>query len=126
MESITKYYRRLRATFLLTAFCVIAAAVLFVPSFGKYVRGENNVADILLNGILVGCTDEPEKAADILQSAREVLVRDNQELVFMTANLELQGRRMVVGRVDSEKTIRSNMEEVLNSSICKTFSMLIR
>ena len=120
MESITKYYRRLRATFLLTAFCVIAAAVLFVPSFGKYVRGENNVADILLNGILVGCTDEPEKAADILQSAREALVRDNQELVFMTANLELQGRRMVVGRVDSEKTIRSNMEEVLNSSICKT------
>lgn len=45
----------------MTAFCIIAAAVLFVPSFGRYVRGENNVADILLNGTLVGCTDEPEK-----------------------------------------------------------------
>ena len=119
MESITKYYKRLRATFLLTAFCIIAAAVLFVPSFGRYVRGENNVADILLNGTLVGCTDEPEKAEELLQSAREELVRDSGELVFMTADMELQGRRMVVGRVDSEDAIRKNMEEVLSSSTCK-------
>ena len=112
MESITKYYKRLRATFLLTAFCIIAAAVLFVPSFGRYVRGENNVADILLNGTLVGCTDEPEKAEELLQSAREELGRDSGELVFMTADMELQGSRMVVGRLDSEDAIRKNMEEV--------------
>lgn len=80
MESITKYYRRVQATFILTAFCVIAAAVLFAPSFGRFVHTGDNVADILLNGVVVGCTDEPEKAEDILQSAREELVRDNQEL----------------------------------------------
>ena len=50
---------------------------------------------------IVGCTDEPEKAEDILQSAREELVRDNQDLVFMTADLELQGKSMVFGAVDS-------------------------
>ena len=73
MESITKYYRRVQATFILTAFCVIAAAVLFAPSFGRFVHTGDNVADILLNGVIVGCTDEPEKAEDILQSAREEL-----------------------------------------------------
>ena len=120
MESITKYYRRVQATFILTAFCVIAAAVLFAPSFGRFVHTGDNVADILLNGVIVGCTDEPEKAEDILQSAREELVRDNQDLVFMTADLELQGKSMVFGAVDSDRTIRQNMKDVLKDSICKT------
>ena len=53
MESITKYYRRVQATFILTAFCVIAAAVLFAPSFGRFVHTGDNVADILLNGVVV-------------------------------------------------------------------------
>ena len=71
MESITKYYRRVQATFILTAFCVIAAAgVLLHPPSGRFVHTGDNVADILLNGVIVGCTDEPEKAEDILRRAQ--------------------------------------------------------
>ena len=50
MESITKYYKRIRAQFLMTAFCILAAAVLFVPSFPAFEREENNVYEIRLNG----------------------------------------------------------------------------
>ena len=104
----------------MTAFCIIAAAVLFVPSFPAFVPEENNVYEVSLNGRNVGLTDSPEEAEDLLAQARAFLVSGSGEMVFMDAELELTGRTMLFGRVDGQQTIQENMCGVLKKSVRST------
>ena len=71
MESKSKYYKRMRAQFLMTAFCIIAAAVLFVPSFPAFEQEEDNVYEVRLNGEAVGLTEHPEEAEELLAAFEE-------------------------------------------------------
>ena len=120
MKSITKHYRKIRAVFELTAFCMIAVAVLFVPSYTKYIHTGENVYDVYLNGSYVGCTDEPDAMKRLMIRARGEVVKDSRELVFMETELRLEGRSMTFGVTDDTRTIRRNMEAVLEKGGMET------
>ena len=104
----------------MTAFCILAAAVLFVPSFPAFEREENNVYEIRLNGEAVGLTENPEEAEELLAQARAAAVSGSKEMVFMEAELELEGRSMLFGRVDGQETIREKMQSILENSVLDT------
>ena len=104
----------------MTAFCILAAAVLFVPSFPALEREENNVYEIRLNGESVGLTENPEEAEELLAQARAATVSGSKEMVFMEAELELEGRSMLFGRVDGQETIREKMQSILENSVLDT------
>lgn len=120
MERITKYYRGIRARFLMTAFCIAAAAVLFVPSFPAFEPEENNVCEICLNGEYVGLTEQPDQAEALLAQARKEIAAESGEMVFLEAELTLNGRTELFGRVDGPQTIRENMRSVLENSVSDT------
>ena len=101
----------------MTAFCILAAAVLFVPSFPAFEREENNVYEIRLNGESAGLTENPEEAEELLAQARAAAVSGSKEMVFMEAELELEGRSMLFGRVDGQETIREKMQSILENSV---------
>ena len=104
----------------MTAFCILAAAVLFVPSFPAFEREENNVYEIRLNGESVGLTENPEEAEELLAQARAAAVSGSKEMVFMEVELELEGRSMLFGRVDGQETIREKMQSILENSVLDT------
>ena len=120
MRSMTGRDARKKAAFFITSFWVMAAAILFLPSREKYVPTEENVYDISLNGVMVGCTDEPEKMEDLLQEAREDLVKDSEELVLIEAQMGFSGRSMTFGTVDSLRSIRQSMRDVLKDHVIQT------
>ena len=120
MEGKSKYYMRMRAQFLMTAFCIIAAAVLFVPSFPAFEPEENNVYEVRLNGEYAGLMENPEEAETLLAQARAEAVSDSEEMVFMEADLELEGRSMLFGRLDGPDEVREAMQSILEGSVLDT------
>ena len=104
----------------MTAFCIIAAAVLFVPSFPAFEQEEDNVYEVRLNGEAVGLTEHPEEAEELLAQARAAAVSDSDGMVFTETELELEGQSMLFGRLDGQDTIRENMQRVLESSVLDT------
>lgn len=120
MEGKSKYYMRMRAQFLMTAFCIIAAAVLFVPSFPAFEPEENNVYEVRLNGEYAGLMENPEEAETLLAQARAEAVSDSEEMVFLEADLELEGRSMLFGRLDGPDEVREAMQSILEGSALDT------
>lgn len=120
MDKSTRYYRKIRAVFLLTAVCTAAAAILFLPFFSPYEASEENVFDVYVNGIQAGRTDEPERMEELLWQARENVAAESEEMLLITSDMELQGKSMVFGTVDSASYIREQMTEVLRGSLRQT------
>lgn len=120
MKRITKHYRKLRAISELTAFGILAIAVLFVPSFVKYEPEGENVFDVYLNETYVGRTDRPEEMEDVLWQARAELAGQGEEMVFLKADLRLEGESVVFGTVDGRNAIGENMRGVLEQSRYET------
>ena len=120
MEGKSKYYMRMRAQFLMTAFCILAAAVLFVPSFPAFEPEENNVYEVRLNGEYAGLMENPDEAETLLAQARAEAVSDSEEMVFMEADLELEGRSMLFGRLDGPDEVREAMQSILEGSVLDT------
>ncbi len=104
----------------ITALFVICAAILFLPSAEDYVHTGENVYEVYLNNVYIGCTDEPHAMEPLLWETREQLVRENDELVFLAAELELTGMQMNFGVVDSKSVIRDKMLDVLSESRLET------
>ena len=122
MKGLTRYYKRIRAQFILTAFCVFAAAVLFVPSFPAFEPEENNVYEIWLNGRYAGLTEEPEETDALLARARAAVASEkgdaaSGDMVFAETELEYRGRTELFGRVDTREGIRDQLQGILEDSV---------
>ena len=120
MEGKSRYYKRMKAQFILTAFCIIAAAVLFVPAFPAFEPEENNVFEVWLNGGYAGLTADEEEAQELLSQARAAVASGSGELVFLDAALELKGRTMLFGTLDEPDAVRENMRGILGKSVRDT------
>lgn len=120
LKKITRYYKRLRYTYIKLAGGILFIAALFLPSYTKWEDTGDNIFTIFLNGKEVGVIGEAARAEELLQQARRELVSDSDELVFMDADMELEGRAVLWGRIDDEEEIQERMGVVLNDSIRKT------
>lgn len=120
MDKLTRHYRKLKAVFLISAFGVIAAALFALPTSVRWEASEENIFQVYLNGTDVGSTDDPEQMEELLWQAREELVRDSREMVFMDADLTFEGRACLFGTINGERSIRANMKEVLEGSVRQT------
>ena len=125
MKGLTRHYKRIRAQFLLTAFCILAAAVLFAPSFPAFEPEENNVYEIWLNGVCAGLTENAEDADALLSQARAAAVSGggsaaSGDMIFMKAELECRGRTELFGRVDTREAIRDSLQAILEDSVLDT------
>lgn len=113
MKKVTKYYREVKIAFLKAAALVLLLAVLFFPSFHKIESTGDNMYTILLNGQEVGMVDSADRAEDYLREARAALTKGANALVFVDAQLSLEGKELYFGKIDSKETIVNNMKAVL-------------
>lgn len=71
---------------------------------------------IFLNGEEVGMVDSRNTAQDYLRKARTRMAKETGGLVFVDALMETEGRELVFGKVDTEKTVVDNMCRVLKEN----------
>ena len=116
MKKITKYYKRLRISYIRTALFVILINILFLPSYTKYEPDGENLFHITLNGKKIGSCGKGTDVEELLRDARLSVAKDSEDMVYVEAELAVEGEEALFATVDSEHFLREQMETVLKDS----------
>ena len=114
MRLITRYYKRLRVTYMKTIWFALALNALFLPYYTKLQSTGNNYFTVTVNGEQVGTVDAEEKVDRFIREARRSIAASSSQLVFMDTDVEIVGKEVYVGTVDDEDTVRARIYDALN------------
>lgn len=120
MKKITYYYRKINITFLKVSVAALIVSAFFLPSFVAFQKTGDNIFYITINGIEVGTVGDSTSAADFMQEARKQVALDSSELVFIDADLEVTGKEVFWGKIDSKEQVIESMKEVLKDNVKET------
>lgn len=120
MKKMTCHYKRIKFTYtkitLLTLFCCL----FFVRGYTAFEKTGDNLFEVYINGTCVGTLGEKSQAESLLVAARKSIASQSDKLVFIEAEMTVDAKEVLWGRVDDEKTVLQNMEQLLRESIQQT------
>ncbi len=116
MKKITKYYKRLRISYIRTALFVILLNILFLPSYTKYEPDGENLFHITLNGKAIGSCGKGTNVEELLRDARLSVAKDSEDMIYVETELAVEGEEALFATVDSDHFLREQMEAVLKDS----------
>ena len=112
----TVFRNKIKIWFLHSALVVITAWILFMPSFVKFEKGEDNIFTISLNDVPVGIAGSEEEAYEAYRNARRAVASDDGELVLARGDLYIEGQNVLWGEVDSVSSMSRAMTKILSDS----------
>ena len=83
MIKITKYYKRLRISFLRTAIVAAFFYVFFLPNLVKIEEAGNNFFTIYINETEIGSTDSREKIDSLIARERRIIAGDSTDINYI-------------------------------------------
>ena len=116
MKKITKYYKRLRVSYIRTALFIIFINILFLPSYTKYEPDGENLFHITLNGKSIGSCGKGTDVEELLRDARLAVAKESEDMIYVDAELTVEGEEALFATVDSDHFLREQMEDALKSS----------
>ncbi len=120
MKFFTSYYKRLKIRNIKIAVLAVFVSIFFLPSFVPFEKTGNNMFTVILNGREVGVVSRPEEAESFVLEARRQVAQKSEELVLVESNLEMQGKEVLWGKVDTPDSIIDQMVQVLSSDVKET------
>ena len=120
MKKITKYHKRLRISFIRTALLVILINILFLPCYTKYEPDGENLFHITLNGQTVGSCGKGTDVEELLREARLAVAKESEDMIYMDAELTVEGEETLFAPVDSDHFLCGQMEAILKDSTQET------
>ena len=113
-------YKKYKFTYIKATVFTLFVCTLFMKGYISFEETGENYFHIIVNGKEVGIMGEKDRASELLLDARRNVAAASDELVFMEADLEIEGEEVLWGYVDSEEDILENMEAALRGSIRET------
>ena len=120
MKHITKYYKRLRVTRIKVILTALAIYALFLPYYNRLESQGDNYFSVTVNGVYVGKVDEEAKVDQYIREARRLIAMTSEELVFMDADVEIEGTEVYFGVIDEEKDVKAEIYNALKGTIQET------
>ena len=120
MKKIKRSYKKYKFTYIKVTLFTLFICLFFVKGYTPFESAEANLFHVTVNGQDVGTVDREEKAEELLIKARRNIASRSDELVFMEAELSVEGEEMLWGYVDDEQAVLTRMEEVLRGGIIET------
>lgn len=120
MKKKKRSYKKYKFTYIKTTLFTLFICLLFVKGYTPFEASEENLFHVAVNGQDVGTVDHKEKAEELLIEARRNIASRSDELVFMEAEVSVEGEKILWGYVDDERDVLARMEEVLRGSIIET------
>jgi murein DD-endopeptidase MepM/ murein hydrolase activator NlpD len=110
--------KRLRICYMEAMAVALFVCMLLFPSLELIKHEGDNYFVVSINGTKVGITGNKDDIDDMLVEARRKTVSQlgTEELVFMDADIEIEGSEKLFGIVDNRKDIISDMAKVLADS----------
>lgn len=120
MKKITKYYKKLKFTYAKYTVLTLFACVFFLKGYTVLEKTGENYFHVKINNTEVGTAKDAKLAEELLVEARRKIASESEELIFMDAEMTLEGEEVLWGRVDSEEELLANMEAALRNGIRQT------
>ena len=120
MKKITKYYKRLRVSYIRTALLVIILNILFLPSYSKYQPDGENLFHLTLNGKEVGYCGKGTDIEEMLREARLSAAKESEDIMYLETMLSVEGKEVLFAEVDSERFLRERMSNIMKDSTQET------
>ncbi|MDE6639975.1 MAG: M23 family metallopeptidase [Acetatifactor sp.] len=120
MKKNKRSYKKYKFTYIKITLFTLFICLLSVKGYTPFTSSGDNLFHVTVNGQDVGTVEQKEKAEALLIQARRNIASQSDELVFIEAELSIEGEEMLWGHVDDEKDVLERMEEVLRGSILET------
>lgn len=108
--------RKLRYVYYKSAALILLIGVLLMPCLTFFERTGNNMFDVYVNGTFVGRVADEQTADRYMTKARYELAKESDDLLLLRAELSMEGKEALFGKVDGEEEVVSLMKSVLNQS----------
>ena len=79
-----------------------------------------NYFTIYLNEAKIGATDSRDTIDEVMAKARRMISGDSTELIYARMDLEVEGKKVLFGVIDSEKTLLNRVAGVLQENSIQT------
>lgn len=116
MINITRYYKRLRVSFLRTAIFAAFFYVLFLPNLVQPYEAGDNFFTLFINGDEIGSTDSQEKINTLITRARRAAAGDSTEINYMQLDLEVEAKEVIFGEIDRDKVLLERITAAMEES----------
>lgn len=120
MKKRKSNYKKYKFTYIKTTLFTLFICLLFVKGYTPFEKTGENFFHLQVNGQDVGTVGDRDSAERLLIEARRNIASENDELVFMEADLAIQGEEVLWGVVDDEKDVLAKMETALRGGIIET------
>ena len=114
------FTKKAKFTYIWTSLLTLFVCMLFLDGYPTLRSEGENYFHVYLNGVQVGVVGKPETAERMLLQARRELAGQSDDIVFMDADLRLEGEEILWGELDEEDVIRARMSEILSQSVRET------
>lgn len=112
----TTHNKKYLLNFIWSTFAAIFVSMLFLDGYTLFEKTGNNYFQIVLNGTEVGYVGEEARAEELLSQARRSLSTESDELIFMTADMEVAGSEVLFGQLTDESKILDAMATSLSDN----------
>ncbi len=117
MKNKKRYHKKLKFTYISTTVFTLFTCLFFVKGYTPFERTGDNLFHVRVNGQEVGIIAEADQAEELLIQARRNVASASNELIFMEADLEVEGEEVLWGAADDEEDVVRKMEAALRASI---------
>ena len=113
MKKFTRYYKRLRISFIRTAFFMIIVNIFFLPYYIPYEPDGENYFSISLNGLEVGHCGKDTNIEELLREARLAAAKESEDIMYVETNLAVEGKEVMFAEIDSDSSLRERMTAII-------------
>lgn len=120
MKKRKSSYKKYKFTYIKITLFMIFICLLSGKGYTPFTSSGDNLFHVTVNGQDVGTVESREMAEALLIKARRNIASQSNELVFMEAELSVEGEEMLWGHVDDEQDVLGRMETVLRGDVIET------
>ena len=120
MINLSKNYRKIQLIWMRIMFLFAVLCGFMMPGMIEFDDGGKNYFTIYLNESKIGATDSRDTIDEVMAQARRIIAGESTELIYAKMDLEVEGKEVLFGMIDSERTLLNRVTGVLKENSIQT------
>lgn len=117
MKRKKRYHKKYKFTYIKITVSTLFLCMLAVKGYSPFRQEGDNLFRLWVNGREVGTLGDADRAEELLVQARRNVAVMSDELVFLEAELSVEGEEVLWGAPDREEEVLRNMQSVLENAV---------